>query len=250
MEGALSYFTNLDNPRSLRNQKHPLITLIGATLLASLAGIDSFSGFADFTEAHYDDLVEYFDFPHGCPSHDTYQRLWDAIEPGQFYESFLLITGSLAKLPQTFINLDGKPIRHCGDEKALHIVSAWCHANQLVLAQEKVAEKSNEISALPRLIELLDLKGRIVTIDAMGAQRDICSQIVAQGGDYVISLKGNQGALYQDVSDYFNTPKLLATCDCAEENDKGHGRIEQRIAYSTDRSAFSCKIVKLDYQVF
>ena len=121
-----------------------------------------------------------------------------------------------------------------GEEKALHIVTAWCHANQLVLAQEKVDQKSNEITALPKLIELLDLKGRIVTIDAMGAQRDICSQIIAQGGDYVISLKGNQGTLHQDVADYFSDPKLLATCHSSEENDKGHGRLEQRIAYSSD----------------
>jgi predicted transposase YbfD/YdcC len=234
MQGALTYFSDIDDPRSLRNQKHPLITLIGTTLLSSLAGIDSFSGFADFTEAHYEHLVEYFDFPYGCPSHDTYQRLWDAIKPNQFYESFLLFTGWLAKLPQTFINLDGKAIRHSGDEKALHIVSAWCHANQLVLAQEKVDQKSNEITALPKLIKLLDLQGRIVTIDAMGAQRDICSQIIDQGGDYVISLKGNQGSLHQDVSDFFSNPKLLATCDASEENDKGHGRLEQRISYSSD----------------
>lgn len=234
MQGGLTYFSDIDDPRSLRNQKHPLMTLIGTTLLASLAGIDSFSGFADFTEAHYENLIEYFDFPYGCPSHDTYQRLWDAINPNQFYRSFLLFTESLAKLPQTFINLDGKTIRHSGEEKALHIVSAWCHANQLVLAQEKVDQKSNEITALPKLIELLDLKGRIVTIDAMGAQRDICSQIIEQGGDYVISLKGNQGTLHQDVADYFNNPRLLATCDSSEENDKGHGRLEQRIAYSSD----------------
>ena len=234
MQEALKYFSDIDDPRSLRNQKHPLTMLIGTTLLASLSGIDSFSGFADFTEAHHDKLIDYFDFPYGCPSHDTYQRLWDAISPTQFYNSFLLFTASLNKLTQTFINLDGKTIRHSGDEKALHIVTAWCHANQLVLAQEKVDSKSNEITALPKLIELLDLKGRIVTIDAMGAQRDICSQIIAQGGDYVISLKGNQGTLHQDVTDYFADQKLLSKCDSSEENDKGHGRIEQRIAYSSD----------------
>ena len=152
MQGALKYFSDIDDPRSFRNQRHPLIMLIGTTLLASLAGIDSFSGFADFTEAHYEKLSEYFDFPNGCPSHDTYQRLWDAIDPSQFYKSFLLFTASLVKLTQTFINLDGKTIRHSGNEKALHIVSAWCHANQLVLAQEKVDSKSNEITALPKLI--------------------------------------------------------------------------------------------------
>ncbi len=233
MQEALKYFSDIDDPRSQRNQKHPFMMIIGTTLLASLAGIDSFSGFADFTEAHYEALEEYFDFPYGPPSHDTYQRFWDAISPSQFYQSFQLFTASLSKLTSTFINLDGKTIRHSGDEKALHIVSAWCHANQLVLAQEKVDKKSNEITALPKLIELLDLENRIVTIDAMGAQRGICAQIVAQGGDYVISLKGNQGTLHQDVSTYFNDPNFLATCISSEENDKGHGRLEQRIAYSS-----------------
>lgn len=234
MQEALKYFSDIDDPRSERNQKHPLMTLIGTTLLASLAGIDSFSGFADYTESHYEKLIDYFDFPYGCPSHDTYQRLWDTISPAQFYKSFVLFTESLTKLTQTFINLDGKAIRHSGKEKPLHIVSAWCHANQLVLAQEKVDSKSNEITALPKLIALLDLQGRIVTIDAMGAQRDICAQIIAQGGDYVISLKGNQGTLHKDVADYFADPKLVATCNSSEENDKGHGRIEQRVAYSSE----------------
>lgn len=117
MHGVLKYFSDIDDPRSLRNQKHSLVTLIGTTLLASLSGIDSFSGFADFTEAHYEHLIDYFDFPYGSTSHDTYQRLWDAISPSQFYKSFLLFTESLSKLPQTFINLDGKAIRHSGTER-------------------------------------------------------------------------------------------------------------------------------------
>lgn len=238
MQEALKYFEKIDDPRSVRNQKHPLITLIGTTLLASLAGIDSFSGFADFTEAHLEQLQEYFDFPSGPPSHDTYQRLWDGISPTQFYNSFQLFTASLAKLTPTFINLDGKTIRHSGDEKALHIVSAWCHANQLTLAQEKIDNKSNEITALPKLIKLLDLQGSIVTIDAMGAQRKICEQILEQDGDYVISLKGNQGTLHQDVAAYFDDPTVLSESLCFEENDKGHGRLEQRIAYSFDNIEF------------
>lgn len=234
MNAMLTYFETIPDPRSLRNQKHPFMTLIGTSLLASLAGIDSFSGFADFTEAHFDELQAYFEFPFGPPSHDTYQRFWDGLNPLEFYQSFEQFTQALATLTGTFINVDGKTIRHSGSDKALHIVSAWCQTNQLTLAQEKVNDKSNEITALPKLLKLLDLKGRIVTIDAMGAQRDICQQIVEQGGDYVIALKGNQGTLHQDVADYFNAPRLLATCLSAEENDKGHGRIEQRMAYSCD----------------
>jgi predicted transposase YbfD/YdcC len=232
MEDTLEYFKNIKDPRSERNKKHPIMTIIGTTLLASLAGIDSFSGFADFTESHFEELKKYFEFPHGSPSHDTYQRFWDAINPEEFYSSFETFTKSLATTIGTYINLDGKTIKNSGQDKALHIVSAWCQTNQLVLAQEKVDSKSNEITALPKLLKLLDLKNKIVTIDAMGAQRDICKQIAEQEGDYVISLKGNQGTLHDDVVTYFKDEKMLEKSLVSEENDKGHGRIEQRIAYS------------------
>lgn len=234
MRTALEYFENVSDPRSIRNQRHPFSMLIGTSLLASLAGIDSFSGFADFTEAYSEKLKEHFDFPGGLPSHDTYQRLWDAINPGEFYAAFHDFTEHLATTMSQFIHVDGKTIRHSGREKALHIVSAWCQANQLTLAQEKVDEKSNEITAIPKLLALLDLDNRIVTIDAIGAQRTICEQIIAQGGDYVISLKGNQASLHTDIVDYFTNEKLSEKCLLSEENDKGHGRIEQRIAQSTD----------------
>ncbi len=234
MSGALKCFEKIQDPRSERNQKHPFMMLIGTSLLASLAGIDSFSGFADFSESHFEKLQEYFDFPHGSPSHDTYQRFWDALSPTEFSESFFEFTQILATVPGTFLNLDGKTIRNSGRDKALHIVSAWCHANQLTLAQEKVDEKSNEITALPKLIKLLDIKSRIITIDAIGAQRNICAQIIEQEGDYVISLKGNQMTLHKDVEKYFNDSRLREKCLFSEENDKGHGRIEQRLAYSTD----------------
>ncbi len=234
MENALKYFENIHDPRSHRNQKHPIMTLIGTTLLASLAGIDSFSGFADFTESHFEELEKHFEFPHGSPSHDTYQRFWDAVNPHEFYHAFETFTQALVSAISHYINLDGKTIRNSGSCRALHIVSAWCQANQLVLAQEKIDSKSNEITALPKLIRLLDLKNRIVTIDAMGAQREICEQIIKQEGDYVISLKGNQGTLHDDVMTYFKDEKTLKKSLVSEENDKGHGRIEQRIAYSFD----------------
>ncbi len=176
MENALNYFKNRQNPRSNRNQKHRAMTLIGTTLLASLAVIDSFSGFADFIESHFEELEKYVEFPPGPPSHDTYQRFWDVVYPQVFYFSFETFIQALATAIGTYINLDGKTIRNSGNEKALNIVSAWCQANQLVLAQEKV--DSNEITAIPRLIPLLDLRNRIVTIDAMGAQGEICKEII------------------------------------------------------------------------
>ena len=229
MKNALApYFAQLEDPRSLRNQRHPFITLIGTSLLASLAGIDSFSGIQDFVEMHQEELEKYFDFPHGPPSHDTYQRLWDGLSPEQFKADFSEFIASLEKVASEVISLDGKTIRNSGKEKALHIVSAWCHNNHLVFAQEKVHAKSNEITAIPKVLDALDLENKIITIDAMGAQRGICQQILDGQGDYVISLKGNQGTLHEEVALYLQDK---AHHEWINENyDKGHGRIEQRVA--------------------
>lgn len=229
MEGIFrGYFCGVEDPRSLRNQRHRFGTIIGTTFLSILSGIDSFTGMQDFVEAHLEQLKDYFEFPHGAPSHDTYQRLWDNISASQFEKSFFEFTESLSKITGDIVSIDGKTIRNSGYGKALHIVSAWCHANQLVLGQEKVQEKSNEITAIPKLLKLLDLENKIVTIDAMGAQREICQQIIEQGGDYVIALKGNQSSLKEDVLLYLEDLGNHQLIN--EQNDKGHGRIEQRIA--------------------
>lgn len=230
-----NHLSCVEDPRSDRNQRHPFITLVGTTLCAGLAGIDSFSGISDFTEAHLEGLSKYFDFPCGCPSHDTYQRFWDAINPNAFFNAFHSFTQSLEKLASDIISIDGKTIRNSGKDKALHVVSAWCEANQLVLAQEKVGEKSNEITAIPKLLELLNLSGCIVTIDAMGAQRAICEQIIKQEGDYLISLKGNQGNLFEDIKLYMKDPDNSENMLIAEDYDKGHGRLERRQAFVTEQ---------------
>jgi predicted transposase YbfD/YdcC len=229
------HFEKVEDPRSTRNQRHNFITLIGTTFLSALSGIDSFSGIQDFVEAHFEELKPLFDFPNGAASHDTYRRLWDTINPHQFSQAFQDFTACLKTIVGELINIDGKTIRNSGSDKALHIVSAWCQVNQLVLAQEKVNEKSNEITAIPKLLRLLDLKGHIVTIDAMGAQRDICQQITDQEGDYIISLKGNQGTLHDDVTRYLLDPEVAKIVSIHEENDKGHGRLEQRTAYVTEK---------------
>ena len=223
-----NYFSKVDDPRSIRNQKHPFITIVGTSFLSILSGIDSFSGMQDFVEMHHEELSKYFDFPNGSPSHDTYQRFWEAISPVQFVDAFHEFTQTIEKVTGNIISIDGKTVRNSGKNKPLHIVNAWCHSNKLVLAQEKVDSKSNEITAIPKLLDLLDLENRTVTIDAMGAQREICSHIIGKSGDYVISLKGNQGNLHEDVKLYFECPEHHEMVN--ENNDKGHGRIEQRIA--------------------
>jgi len=222
------YFSSLEDPRSYRNQKHPVMTIIGTSLLSVLSGIDSFSGMQDFTEAHLEALKDYFDFPNGFPSHDTYQRFWDSLCVEQFQACFSDFVESLSKVTSDVISLDGKTIRNSGRVKALHIVSAWCHKNQMVFGQKKVNSKSNEITAIPEVLRLLDLQDKTITMDAMGAQRDICQQIIDGGADYVIALKGNQGTLYEDVKLYLNDSESSVLIN--ENNDKGHGRLEQRIA--------------------
>ena len=223
-----TYFERLEDPRSARNQRHDFMTLVGTSVLAALSGIDSFSGIHDFVEAHLDDLSQFYEFPHGVPSHDTYQRLWDALSPTQFKACFQEFISSLEKVASDVISIDGKTIRNSGKEKTLHIVSAWCHANRLVFGQEKVDVKSNEIKAIPKVLELLDLENKVITLDAMGAQREICQQILQGQGNYVISLKGNQGTLHEDVKLYFQDIENHEITN--ETNDKGHGRLEQRIA--------------------
>ncbi len=209
---------------------------IGTSLLAALSGIDSFSGIQDFVEMHIEKLRNYFDFPYGVPSHDTYQRLWDDLSPTQFKSCFSEFIDSLEKVASDVISIDGKTIRNSGKDKALHIVSAWCHQNQLVFGQEKVDSKSNEITAIPKVFELLDLENKIVTIDAMGAQRAICQQIIGAKGEYVISLKGNQGTLHDDVKLYLGDSSHHEMIN--ENNDKGHGRLEQRVAVVAHKIAW------------
>lgn len=232
------YFANVEDPRSVRNQKHPFLTLIGTTLLACLGGQDSFTGIADFVEAHLEALRVYFDFPEGVPSHDTYQRLWDGIDPVQFSAAFHLFTKTLVSLSEGVVSIDGKTIRQSGKEQPFVMVSAWCEANQLVLGHQKVVPTSNEITTIPKLLRLLDVKNRIVTIDAIGAQREICQQILDQEGDYLIALKKNQRTLQDDVQTYFQDPALQKDCLRFEQSDKGHGRLETRTAFATGDVAY------------
>jgi len=234
-------FSSVSDARSHRNQKYALETILGIAIIGGLAGIDSFSGLADFAESHHSDLKKYFDLPAQTPSHDTFQRVLDAISPQEFYACFHEFTRRISRtFSDKIISIDGKTIRNSGadGESSLHLVNAWSEANSLVLAQVKVDKKSNEITAIPKILSLFDVAGKIITIDAMGAQRQICSQIVGAGGDYVIALKGNQGTLHADaklfLDDHFIEKELLQHT----ENDKAHGRLEARSAFVTEDIGF------------
>lgn len=229
-------FEGLQDPRSSRNQEHPFLSLISIGLIGAVAGITSFSGLADFAKAKIYDLEKIIDLPNGAPSHDTFQRLFSALNADMFVACFMAFTQKLANsIPASnapnVIALDGKTVHNSGKNKLLSFVSAWSEANQLVLGHVKVDGKSNEITAIPVLLKLLDLHGAIVTIDAIGCQREISQQIVVQQGDYVLAVKGNQKSLFEDIKTYF---EKLDQVNVWEEYDKGHGRIEKRSCYVTE----------------
>lgn len=219
-----------------RTKLHPLETILSIVLLGVLAGVDSWTGFEEYAQDHQDTLKHFIDLSSGVPSHDTIARVISTLDVKAFERAFHRFTATLVEKFQGIIALDGKTLRGSFDHrkgvKAGHIVSAWADCCPLVLAQVKVDDKSNEITATPELLALLDLQGQIVTLDAMGCQREICKQIVDQGGDDVISLRGNQGTLHQDVRLFFEDSQSVIE-EIGEESDKGHGRVENRLCKAT-----------------
>jgi predicted transposase YbfD/YdcC len=236
-----THFAQLPDPRVERTKRHPLLSVITIALCAVIAGADSWDSIAAFGELRAGWFAQFLDLPHGIPTHDTFNRVFAALDPTAFRAAFAAwmeaITGVL---PAQVIALDGKTLRGSQDQRlgkqAIHLVSAWATANQLVLAQVKVDDKANEITALPQLLQQLALRGCIVTIDAMGCQRAIATQIVAQQADYVLALKDNQPTLAADVRECFvHVDAAAATAappgggvDHATATDKGHGRLEVR----------------------
>ena len=237
------HFASLDDPRVERTKLHPLLSIVVIAICAVIGGAESWDDIELFGEAKADWFATFLDLPHGIPSHDTFNRVFAALDPGQFRTCFQRWTQAVAGvLPAQVIALDGKTVRGShhrgGGKQAIHMVSAWATANRLVLAQVKVEDKSNEITALPEILQQLALAGCVVTIDAMGCQREIAQQILDQGGDYVLALKGNQGTLHQDVQLSFTAAQADDFAGVrhaqAETVEQGHGRIETRRAWVID----------------
>jgi predicted transposase YbfD/YdcC len=202
-----------------------------------IAGAESWTDVANFGKQKIDWLNKYLDLKNGIPSHDTFGRVFERLDPEQFRQGFLSWVQAVFEITnEQVIAIDGKQLRRSHDKsmkkKAIHMVSAWATANHLVLGQVKVKGKSNEITAIPALLALLDLTGCIITIDAIGTQTNIAQQIIDQGGDYLLSVKKNQKQLYEDIKLFF---KLAQENDFAKVNHNyhrttngGHGRIEIR----------------------
>jgi predicted transposase YbfD/YdcC len=242
LEELKSVYSHLEDPRIERHKKHPLLTVLFIVLCSALAGIDDWVGMEDYCEANIDFFSKHFDLTNGVPSHDTIGRVMSRIDISSFQKSFVNFTQLLSKQMKGVIAIDGKTARGSNDlqntKKALHVVSAWSSANNLVLGQVSTDEKSNEITAIPKLLEMLDLQGQIVTIDAMGCQRDIAKKIIEKEGDYILALKGNQGKLHEDIQFLFDSFECKDWKNFkgqkVEASDKGHGRIETRRVWATE----------------
>ncbi len=239
-ETFLCHFKSLEDPRmDNHNRRHNFHAILVITLLGAICGADTWSDICEFAEAKIEWLQTFLDLPNGVPSHDTFSRVFSLIDPHEFEECFCDWISSLSiDVSKEIIAIDGKTLRGSHNRKKgikpLHLVSAWAVKNRITLGQVRTEEKSNEIEAIPRLLNMLDVKGSIVTIDAMGCQKKIAKQIIVQGGDYVLALKENQETLHNDVASIFskgwNGPKKYKKMlnRIKVEKIRGHGRIERR----------------------
>jgi predicted transposase YbfD/YdcC len=228
----------LEDPRTGNASLHDFHELLMIALCTVLSGGQGAVAMARFAEAKETFLRSFLKLEHGLPSHDTFSRLFRQLDPVQFGAAFQRFMARFGETVRGVVAIDGKVLRRSFDrasgKSALHMVSAWGCEQRLVLAQIATDAKSNEITAVPKLLEMLSLKGTIVTVDALNCQRGIAQQIVDQGGDFVLALKGNQGTLHDDVSTFLDDPAREPTAS-VRTVDADHGRIETRTAtVSTD----------------
>ncbi len=236
-------FSTLDDPRLDRKKQHSLRDILLLTILGVICGAESWTDIELFGQSRQDVLKDVLSLPNGIPSHDTLGRVFSLLNPKQLEASFLSWIKSLVTLSDgELIAIDGKTLRRSHDRpsgvNAIHVVSAWAAENAVVLGQIKTDEKSNEIVAIPQLLAMLHIQGCTVSIDAMGCQKAIATQIRQQQGDYLLALKGNQSTLHDDVRCFIESQLESATpsgvFDQADASDKGHGRVEYRRAWVTD----------------
>jgi predicted transposase YbfD/YdcC len=235
--GALSirhHFAGLTDPRRRHGQRHRLLDVIVIAICAVIAGSNTWQEVETFARRRRDWLGRFLELDNGVPSHDTFERVFDRIDPLALQRCLLnWLTALAGDLRVGHVAIDGKTARHSGSPargiKALHLVSAWATEYSLTLGQVATEEKSNEITAIPQLLELLDLEGALVTIDAMGCQKAIAAKIVEAGGDYALTVKENQEHLRDDIVDCLCAAMddEQIKCETYEYEQKGHGRVER-----------------------
>lgn len=246
-----TYFGTLPDPRINRQKRHKLIDIITITLCAVLSGAETWTDIAEFGKTKKEWFSDFLELANGIPSHDTFGRVFSKLDTETFHQSFIAwIQAGNHVVEGQVIAIDGKCLRHSYDKSAgksaIYMVSAWASENKIVLGQVKTEEKSNEITAIPKLLDALEIKNSTVTIDAAGCQRKIASKIIEKGGDYTLAVKGNQGHLRDYIEDLFTTAMKNDFQDVAydyyESTDAGHGRVEVRRHWTvSELSGFSRK---------
>ncbi len=236
----LDYFDEIEDPRSDKGKLYSVHEIFLVVICGLVCGTESWRDFVIFGNEKLEFLKEYLPFSHGIPSKNTFCRFFAALEPEQFKKCFVAWVNSLGLIKNELIAIDGKRLcksfDRLNEKSAIHMVSAFAAGAKLVLAQQKVDDKSNEITAIPKLLKLLDLKGNIVSIDAMGTQKEIAEEIIEREGDYILALKGNHSTLHDDVVEYFtdNINQSGSDIKMSEDVDCDHGRIEVRKCYVTE----------------
>ena len=244
MESPINFFDSLPDPRVERTRLHELKDIIFITIAAVLSGCEDWNDIELYGKAKEDWLRTFLKLPHGIPSHDTFNRVFAAIDPVALEKCFVEWVQQVAEITEgQIVSIDGKRLCNsgCDGKKSIvHMVSAWSNVNNMVLGQLKVEDKSNEITAIPALLEVLDLKGCIITIDAMGCQRQIAETIINKGADYILALKGNQGHMLDDVEEAFKET-VVEDKNMDRQQEVNHGRIEKRCCRVIDDLDWVCK---------
>jgi predicted transposase YbfD/YdcC len=231
------HFAGLSDPRVERSRRHKLLDIIVIAICGVICGADGWTDIEAFGEAKVGWLRTFLELPNGIPSHDTFGRVFARLEPREFERCFMNWVSTISDLLQgQVVAIDGKCLRRSHDgqrgQQALTVVSAWATENHLVLGQREVDSKSNEITVLSPLLKLLDVSGCIVSVDAIGCQKEVAAQVVEQGGDYLLALKANQAHLYEDVQSLFEWASNFnfegLQHDVYRTVNKGHGRWEKR----------------------
>lgn len=223
------YFRDVKDPRA-ENKSHLLEDIFTITLLSVICGCEDWEDIVVYAECKAAFLMTFLKLPNGIPSPDTFKRVFANIKPDEFEKGFIEWVKSICEqISKGLIAIDGKTLRGCsnkgGSKSVIHMISAWSSENQMVLGQFKVGSKTNEITAIPLLLDILDIEGSIITIDAMGCQKEIAEKIIAKNADYILALKGNQGSLRDEVENAF---KQCPVSSISKKTEKDHGRIEIR----------------------
>lgn len=246
----------IEDPRRDLSKLHSLNDILIIGILSVISGAETWNNMEEYAIAKEYFLKTFLELPNGIPSHDTFNRVFSAIDSEQFEEAFINWVNTLVKLTKgEVVAIDGKTIRGAkehGKKSPIHMVSAWANENNMVLGQVKTDEKSNEITAIPKLLEILELEGTIISIDAMGTQTSIAEEIIEQGADYILAVKENQPQLLEDIQDEFRFSKQI---EASTDYELDHGRIEKRICSVVSEFQFVkpdnkwenlCKIVRIE----